>query len=115
MMSIAVGANFQQSPARSKKRGELPADHDTPFRAAVITELQIAFDVVLEESADVARVVQIPLAKLFGLLAAEVLAQQATAFGETVSLGRFDEGNELPPPRCFFRTAQIFVGCAVTL
>ena len=56
-------------------------------------------DVIFEEAADIACVVEIALPEFLGFLLAEVLAQQSAAFGETIGFVCFDEGDILPGRR----------------
>ncbi len=115
MMPVAVGADFGQSPARTQERGELAREHDAAFRFAFVGELQITLDIVLEEFADVAGVVEVTFTEALRFFLAKVLAQQTGAFGKAVAFVAFNPGGEAPPAFTVARAAQVFVGRGVTL
>jgi hypothetical protein len=91
----------------------LATDNDAALGLAAFGELQVLFDVVLEEAANVAGVVQVAFAEFPGFLGAEILAQQPGAFGQPVGFVRFDEGDVALPKFAVLGPAQIFVGSAV--
>ena len=87
VVAVALFAVFGQAPARAQKGGELAVHHHAAAVGVAVglgRQLQMLFNIVFEELADVSGVVEVAVDKPFGFVAAKVLAQQAVAFGQAV-------------------------------
>src|SRR5690554_6559093 len=118
MMAVVFATHLVEAPSRSQEGGELSADDHAAPALAAGREPEVLFDIVLEESADIARVVEIALGKLPGFVSAEILAQQPALLRDTIGLVASHVGRELAPALTFLPAGerrQIFVRGAVAL
>ena len=107
VVAVAFATDFVDAPACPKEGGGLAAEHDATLAVAAFGQLQVTLDVVLEELADVAGIVEITFLELLRILDAEFLAQQAAALGKAVGFVGLDETDEPLPVRVAF-TPQVF-------
>lgn len=74
VVAVAFAADFVDAPAGAQEGRHLPTEDDAAFGLAAFRQLQIALDVVLEEFADVAGVVEIAFLEFLGVLDAKLFA-----------------------------------------